>query len=209
MLLTGAAGLKPRRKPSYYAKVSVAKVGRVVGAVGGSAGRDLQQKMRGRVASQDWLDASETMRGTFRLVIAEDLSSSLPAVRAPTLLVWGEADEETPLWMGERMVELLPDGALVKLPGGHYVYAERSAEFNRIAAHFLTEARPEPSRGDADRAAAGLGRRRSAWRGAGCTCCCRCSSRSTTRTRGCMSGCTASAAACGPRSSTPCGWPRS
>jgi pimeloyl-ACP methyl ester carboxylesterase len=140
VLLTGAAGLKPRRKPSYYAKVSVAKVGRVVGAVGGSAGRDLQQKMRGRVASQDWLDASETMRGTFRLVIAEDLSPRLPAVRAPTLLVWGEADEDTPLWMGERMAELLPDGALVKLPGGHYVYAERSAEFNRIAAHFLTEA---------------------------------------------------------------------
>jgi pimeloyl-ACP methyl ester carboxylesterase len=140
VLLTGAAGLKPKRKPSYYAKVSVAKVGKVVGAVGGSAGRDLQQKMRGRVASQDWLDASEAMRGTFRLVISEDLSARLPSVKAPTLLVWGEADEETPLWMGERMASLLPDGALVKLPGGHYVYAERPAEFNRIAAHFLTEA---------------------------------------------------------------------
>jgi hypothetical protein len=26
------------------------------------------------------------------------------------------------------------------LDGGHYAYAERAAEFNRIAAHFLTEA---------------------------------------------------------------------
>jgi len=141
MLLTGAAGLKPRRKPSYYAKVSVAKVGKVVGAVGGAPGRDLQARMRGKVASRDWLDASEAMRGTFRLVIGEDLAGRLPDVRVPTLLVWGEQDADTPLWMGERMKALLPDAGLVVLPGGHYVYAERSAEFNRIAGHFLTEAR--------------------------------------------------------------------
>lgn len=140
MVLTGAAGLRPKRKPSYYAKVGVAKAGRVIGAVGGAPGRRLQDRMRRRVASSDWLEASEAMRGTFRLVIAEDLGPYLPRIRASTLLVWGERDTDTPLWMGRRMEEAIPDAGLVVLDGAHYAYAERAAEFNRIAAHFLSDA---------------------------------------------------------------------
>jgi pimeloyl-ACP methyl ester carboxylesterase len=34
----------------------------------------------------------------------------------------------------------IPDAALVELDGGHFAYAERAGEFNRIAAHFLAEA---------------------------------------------------------------------
>ena len=141
MVLTGAAGLKPRRKASYYGKVAFAKTGRAVGAVGGEPGRRLQDRMRRKVASQDWLDASEAMRGTFRAVIGEDLAPRLPAIKASTLLIWGEDDEDTPLWMGERMEREIGDAALIKLKGGHYAYAERAAEFNRIAQHFLADAR--------------------------------------------------------------------
>jgi pimeloyl-ACP methyl ester carboxylesterase len=140
MVLTNAAGIKPKRKPSYYSRVAVAKAGRVVGAVGGAPGRRLQDRMRRRVASQDWLEASEAMRGTFRLLIAEDISPHLPKVHASTLLLWGTRDEDTPLWMGRRMEAEIPDAALVELDGGHFAYAERAAEFNRIAAHFLAEA---------------------------------------------------------------------
>jgi pimeloyl-ACP methyl ester carboxylesterase len=140
MVLTGAAGIKPRRKPSYYGKVAVAKAGRAIGAVGGTPGRRLQQRMRRRVASTDWLEASEAMRGTFRRVIAEDISPHLPNIRASTLLLWGTHDEDTPLWMGRQMEAAIPDAALVELDGGHFAYAERAAEFNRIAAHFLSEA---------------------------------------------------------------------
>jgi pimeloyl-ACP methyl ester carboxylesterase len=140
MVLTGAAGIKPKRKPSYYAKVGVAKAGRAVGAVGGAPGRRLQDRMRSKVASRDWLEASESMRGTFRLVIGEDLSPYLPRIAVSTLLVWGTKDDDTPLWMGRRMEAEIPDAALIELDGGHYAYAERAAEFNRIAAHFLAEA---------------------------------------------------------------------
>lgn len=140
MVLTGAAGIKPSRKPTYYGKVGVAKAGRFAGAVGGAAGQRLQDRMRRRVASQDWLDAPEAMRDTFRKVIAEDLSPRLSAVRSPTLLVWGKDDADTPLWMGKRMEAAIPNAGLVVLDGGHYVYAERAVEFNRIAEHFLTRA---------------------------------------------------------------------
>lgn len=140
VVLTGAAGIKPRRNASYYARVMLAKMGRAVAAIGGAPGRRWQDRLRERVASRDWLDASEPMRATFRLVIAEDLTPRLSRIQAPTLLLWGDQDNDTPVWMGRRMEERIPNAALVILPGGHYVYAERAGEFNRIANHFLAEA---------------------------------------------------------------------
>jgi pimeloyl-ACP methyl ester carboxylesterase len=140
LLLCDSAGLRPKRGLRYHRRVAAAKLGRVVGRLGGAPGRRLQDRMRRRVGSTDWLEASETMRGTFRLLIAEDISRHLPNVRASTLLLWGTHDEDTPLWMGRRMETEIPDAALVELDGGHFAYAERAAEFNRIAAHFLAEA---------------------------------------------------------------------
>lgn len=141
MVLTGAAGIKPRRRAAYYGKVGMAKAGRVIGAVGGSAGKQVQQKIRERAASADWLAAPEALRGTLRNVLADDISDRLPHVKAPTLLIWGPDDEDTPLWMGQQMERDIPGAGLVVLrSGGHFAYAERAAEFNVIAAHFLTQA---------------------------------------------------------------------
>lgn len=141
MVLTGAAGIKPRRRAAYYGKVAMAKAGRVIGAVGGSAGKRVQRRIREKAASRDWLDAPEAIRGTLRNVLADDLSDRLARIRAPTLLIWGPDDDSTPLWMGQRMEREIPGAGLVVLrSGGHFAYAERAAEFNVIAAHFLTQA---------------------------------------------------------------------
>jgi pimeloyl-ACP methyl ester carboxylesterase len=138
MVLTGAAGIRPHRKPSYYGKVGMAKVGRAAACAGGGPGRRLQQRIRSRVASEDWLSAPETMRGTLANVLREDLSDRLPRVSVPTLLLWGEDDADTPLWMGRKMEALIPDAGLVVLPAaGHYAYADQAGQFNALANEFL------------------------------------------------------------------------
>lgn len=139
LVLCDPAGLRPKRGWRYHSRVAVAKVGRVVGLFG-PPGRRLQDRLRSRVASTDYAEASPAMRDTFRRVIAEDLSAHLPQIPAPTLLVWGDADEDTPLWMGERMTELLPDGALVVFEGGgHFAYADQPDRFAQVSRTFLCE----------------------------------------------------------------------
>lgn len=139
IILCDSAGLRPRRGWRYRLRVALAKLGRLLGLLG-PPGRRLQERIRGRVASTDYLQASPAMRGTLRRVIADDVGPLLPGIEAPCLLVWGTADEDTPLWMGERMEELLPDGALIALEGaGHYSYAEEPARFAQLARHFLSE----------------------------------------------------------------------
>jgi pimeloyl-ACP methyl ester carboxylesterase len=137
LILVDSAGIRPRRGFRYRRRVAVAKLGRLIGHLG-PWGRGLQERMRARVASTDYLEASQEMRGTFRRLIAQDLSDRLPGVRQPTLLVWGSDDEETPLWMGERMEELLPDAGLVVFEGaGHYSYGDDPARFRAMARTFL------------------------------------------------------------------------
>jgi pimeloyl-ACP methyl ester carboxylesterase len=140
LLLIDSAGIRPKRGWRYRRRVAVAKLGRVAATVGGAPGRRLQERMRSRVASRDYLEASEAMRGTFRAVIAVDQTEQLRRVRASTLLVWGDRDDDTPVWMGRRMEELIPDAGLVVLEGaGHYSYADSPGQFRAVARQFLLE----------------------------------------------------------------------
>ncbi|MDQ3934505.1 MAG: alpha/beta hydrolase [Actinomycetota bacterium] len=137
LLLCDSAGLRPKRGMKYRAKVGVAKAGKVAGRLGASG---VQDRLRARVASSDYLNASEAMRGTFRRVIEQDLSDRLPRIGATTLLVWGDQDDDTPLWMAHRMEELIPDAGLAVFEGaGHYSYADDPGRFGSVARLFLCE----------------------------------------------------------------------
>lgn len=57
----------------------------------------------------------------------DDLTDQLHQVRAPALLLWGDADPISPVAVGRRLAQLLPTSALVVVPGGtHDLVAERS-----------------------------------------------------------------------------------
>jgi len=59
----------------------------------------------------------------------DDLTDLLPEIRTPTLLLWGDADPISPVPVGERLGELLPDADLVVVAGGtHDLVFERSSE---------------------------------------------------------------------------------
>lgn len=56
-----------------------------------------------------------------------DLSDRLPSVRAPTLLLWGDADPISPVAVGERLARLLPNSRLCILPGAGHDLAQTHA----------------------------------------------------------------------------------
>jgi pimeloyl-ACP methyl ester carboxylesterase len=66
------------------------------------------------------------------------LRKRLHRLLAPTLLVWGDRDDETPLSAGRLMEQLIPDAGLVVFEGaGHYAYLEQSPRFGRIVRTFF------------------------------------------------------------------------
>ncbi len=142
MVLTGSAGIRPRRTVrdaarvrSYKALRAVERSAALPGALRRGAGR--RADMRGSV---DYRAASGTMRGTLVRLVNEDLRSLLPELRLPTLLIWGEQDTETPLADGRLMERLIPDAGLVVFEGaGHYAYLEQPGRFCRIVDVFLRD----------------------------------------------------------------------
>ena len=148
MVLTGAAGLK---KPPTEAGQKRRNLYNTL-----KKGVNLAEKLRlplkwteqwrealiQRFGSEDYKALDQEMRKTFNEVISLDLTDRLPLIQAPTLLFWGEKDEETPLWMGKKMEELIPDAGLVIEEGtGHFAYLERGDVFARIVKTFLLEGR--------------------------------------------------------------------
>jgi pimeloyl-ACP methyl ester carboxylesterase len=79
-----------------------------------------------------------------------DLTDRLGTVRAPTLLLWTDADPISPVGVGERLAELLPDARLVVIPGGDHMFArDRAADVApRIAAHLGASCESRGARGE-------------------------------------------------------------
>lgn len=71
-----------------------------------------------------------------------DLASQLASVRAPALLLWGDADAISPVAVGERLQGLLPRAQLQVLPGGAHDLAQTHAEAvaRHISHHLRTGA---------------------------------------------------------------------
>lgn len=142
MILVDSAGIRPKRRPSYYAKVYSFKAAKLLARfpLWRKQGDRLVEGLRRRIGSKDYMQASGIMRETLVKVVNEDLRHYLPSIKAPTLIVWGENDTATPLADGRIMERLIPDAGLVILKGaGHFSYLDRLNDFLIIVQHFLKD----------------------------------------------------------------------
>lgn len=138
LILTGSAGLPPKRKPDYYIKVYFAKLCRNILSLFGEAGQKIYHKIIKMTGSSDYSSANPQMRKILVKVVNENLTDYLPKIHAPVLLVWGEADTATPLEMGQFMEKAIANSKLIVFPkSGHFAYLEKLGEFCELAANFL------------------------------------------------------------------------
>ncbi len=146
IILTGAAGIKKpqteesRKRSEEFKKLKAlyqtAKKMKIFGALPDK----MEEKLRQKYGSRDYNALDAEMRQTFVKVISLDLSDRYAKIQQPTLLIWGDQDTETPLWMGRQMEKDIPDAGLVVLEGGtHFAYLEQVQRFNKIAHVFLME----------------------------------------------------------------------
>jgi pimeloyl-ACP methyl ester carboxylesterase len=69
---------------------------------------------------------------------AENIRDILPDIKAPTLLVYGDADVRAPLTVAEDLHQAISGSRLVVLPDtGHACNIEAPEEFNRAVRDFL------------------------------------------------------------------------
>lgn len=136
MVLTGAAGLKPKRTLDYYIKVYSYKVMKQVFKLPFLS--KYKNKIQGNFGSDDYKNSNGILRATFVKVVNEDIEPVLSSIKAETLLVYGELDEATPLWMGKKLEQLMPNAALAIFEkADHFAYYYQYNRFNLVLDAFL------------------------------------------------------------------------
>lgn len=125
MILTGAAGIKKHYTWDHYVRVYTYKLLKKL-------------HIKASLGSSDYQNASDTMRGVLVQAVNEDIHDELHKIDTQTLLVWGEKDHQTPLWMGTEMEKEMKHAALVVLQKeDHFAYFHQSFRFLRIVDAFL------------------------------------------------------------------------
>lgn len=117
LVLVASAGL--RRAPPLWRRMQL-KVLRILGKgvqclLPACIAEPLRHALIQRIASQDYL-AAGPLRSTLVQVIRENAAAYAGTIQAPTLLLWGEQDRETPPWIGKELLELIPQAYLSILP---------------------------------------------------------------------------------------------
>ena len=139
LVLVASSGIRPRRRAGYYFRVGAVKLARWVFSPPGwgATGRRMISKMSNRFGSRDYR-AAGPMRPTLVKVVNEDLSPLLPAVQAPTLLLWGDQDREVPRSAMEIMATRIPHARLHVFAGaGHFPFLDMPEQFCDTVKAFL------------------------------------------------------------------------
>ncbi len=146
LLLTGCAGIPPRQANKVSTKTRAYKALRgmadnaVTRGMFGDRVDDWRESLVQKFGSADYRALTPSMRQTFNRILKQDLTEYLKKIKAPTLLVWGENDTATPIWMGELMEKEIPDAALIRFAGaGHFAYLDQYPRFLAIARAFLKD----------------------------------------------------------------------
>ena len=135
MALSNSAGIKVAPPPAQKLRLALYRGARKsLETVGASRVKDRLQRMYARrYGSEDYRQASPVMRSTLVNIVTQDLLDCARRAAAPTVLIWGDADTETPLWMGRKLEAAMPDAALVVHQGaGHYAYLDFPEQTARI-----------------------------------------------------------------------------
>jgi pimeloyl-ACP methyl ester carboxylesterase len=140
VILIDSAGIKPKRKLKNHLKVLSYKFAKGFLKLvyrREKFEREMEQ-LRKKFGSEDYRNSKPMMRQILIKVVNEDLTEYLQQIKAPTLIIWGDKDSETPIWMAEIMEKTIPDAGLVVFKNaGHYSYLEKPEDFVIIANKFI------------------------------------------------------------------------
>ncbi len=132
LVFVDVAGIKPKFSLSKTLKIWKYKCLKTLKKIG-LIKRDLS-----KYGSADYKAMPDELKPVFNRIIVQDLSNHAKKIYAPTILIWGKQDRDTPLYMAKKLNKLIKDSALIMFEGGHFAYLNHSQEFDIIVDNFLS-----------------------------------------------------------------------
>ena len=128
LVLTGCAGLKPERSFKYKIKSRTFKI----------LSRFMPKNALKRFYSADYLALDSVMKESFVKIVNEQLDGVLSDIKNRTLIVFGENDKETPLYMAEKLHRGIKGSELIIIKNAaHFCFIDKPLKFNGEVKEFL------------------------------------------------------------------------
>lgn len=128
LVLTGAAGLKSKKTLKKTVKKTTFKLLK----------KFVPREKLQAFYSSDYLALSPIMKESFIKIVSETLDYTLSEIKNQTLLVFGEKDRETPLYMANKFKKEIKDSKLIIIKNaGHFCFLEKPHTFNMEVMEFL------------------------------------------------------------------------
>lgn len=140
IVLIDSAGVMPQRSAGANFKTKVFKIWKkfVTLPAVHSLFPEVIDYWISKQGSEDYRNATPVMKSALVKAVNYDQQHLMAAIDAPTLLIWGENDDATPVSDGKIMEEEFQDASLVVMKGvGHFSYAEDPQKFVPILRAFL------------------------------------------------------------------------
>jgi pimeloyl-ACP methyl ester carboxylesterase len=144
VLITGGAGMKPRRSWRYYYRRTLSTILKAPFSLLPTTTREKglarlrTTSIWKSLGSADYQQLQGVMREIFVKTVNYYQEPLLPRIPHDVLLLWGADDQATPLYQGQRLEQGLKNAALVKIErAGHYAFLDQSAQFGAIAEAFF------------------------------------------------------------------------
>lgn len=140
LVLLDSAGIKPKNngsktmKSRFYKFSKKVVSNKIIKKMFPNALENLKQKF----GSEDYKNATPIMRETLVKTVNEDLTDMIDKINYPTLIVWGENDNATPLEDAKIMESKIKDSGLVVVKNaGHYSFLDDVNFVNRVLSTFF------------------------------------------------------------------------
>ncbi|MCL2570451.1 MAG: alpha/beta hydrolase [Firmicutes bacterium] len=126
LVLTGAAGIKPRKSLNTKLKIALYKTRKKLNLIKTEQG------------SPDYKKLTPVGKQTFNNIINRDLKPEISNINHPILLIFGKHDTATPPKMGRQWKKLAKNSTLIIYPNsGHFTYIDETQKFLANTLMFL------------------------------------------------------------------------
>ena len=133
LILIDSAGIRHEPKKTFKQKVY-----KVVFPIMKKVSPKLLNKLKSKVGSEDYRNATPMMRDILVTTIHEDLTYLIPNIKNSTLIIWGENDTATPYSDAIYMNKHIKDSGIVKIENaGHFSFLDNPYLVNKVLESFL------------------------------------------------------------------------
>lgn len=127
LVLIASAGIKPRKNIAVKLKIWRFKLAKKLGL------------STAKFGSADFRAILPNAKKTFVQIVNTHIDKMCENINAKTLILAGNKDKDTPLYMQKRLARILKNNALVVLDAGHFVWLGNLAKVQLLLQNFLNK----------------------------------------------------------------------